>query len=173
LDPNNGYFFEVRMDVESSTDGSGWPGYNIGVLIFLQDASGRNLIIGATDPNSGTTYGHASGDWPAPGGWSGFLSGSFEMGGGFHTLRVEHPGGGADTVDIFYDGGLVADDLTMIAGSASNAQARLFFGNSGASSSGQAVYDYIAINTEIPEPASMASMASLAMGAMCLLRRRR
>ncbi len=164
LDPNNGYFFEVRMDVESSTDGAQWPGFNIGVVIFLEDSSGRNLVIHPNDPNSGTVYGYFSGNWGDAN------TGAHEMGGGFHTLRVEHPGGGADTVDIFYDGGLVADNFTMSAGSASNGQARLFFGNSGALSSGQAVYDYIGINQEIPEPASM---ALLGMGAMCLLRRRR
>ena len=160
LDPNKGYFVEWRVDVESSTDGPQWPGFNIGVYFWIEDASGRNIIVNPIDPNSGTVFGHRNA-------WGAAATGSFEMGGGFHTLRLEHPGGGANTIDIYYDGALVGDNVAMGVG---DGYARVYAGNGGALASGEAVYDYYVINTEIPEPASMALLAT---GALCLLRRRR
>jgi len=63
--------------------------------------------------------------------WGGEPVGSVDMSGGFHTIRFEHPGGNADTIDLFFDGNQVIDDFPMNAAS-SNSAARFFAGNGGA-----------------------------------------
>jgi len=166
LDASKGYFVEWKVDLTSSSDGAGWPGYNIGNFAWLEDSSGKHLTLHGDENNTDASKNfswYTGWDDPAP-------VGTVDMSGGFHTLRVENPGGDAGTIDFFFDGNQILDDHPMGGPDGGNGQARLMLGNGGASSVGEAVYDYIAINQEIPEPASL---ALLLMGAIFVMIRRR
>ncbi len=143
LDASQGYFVELSFDLVSSSDGPGWPGYNIGTFIWLEDSAGQNIVLSGLENNTSTNE-----NYRIHTGWSdpSEVVGTVDMSGGFHTIRLEHPGGNASTIDVFFDGSLVLDDQPM--GSEGNGFARFMVGNGGANSVGEAVYDYIAINQE-------------------------
>ena len=142
LDASKGYFVEWRVDLISSSDGAGWPGFNIGNVSYLEDSSTRTLYMSGIDPNTATSELYGIRDY-----WDEAPVATVDMSGGFHTIRLEHPGGNAETIDVFFDGIQVLDDHVMTP--TGDGFARFFTGNSGANSVGEAVYDYIVINQEI------------------------
>ena len=143
LDASQGYFVEWRVDLTSSSDGAGWPGYNIGSFAWIEDSSGQHMTFHGDENNTDASMNfswYTGWDDPNP-------VGTVDMSGDFHTLRFENPGGNAGTFDFFFDGNQILDDQPMGSGGG-NDQARLMLGNGGASSVGEAIFDYIAINQE-------------------------
>ena len=110
----------------------------------LEDSAGQNIILTGLESNTGTSEAYRFHS-----GWSDLSEAmaTVDMSGGFHTIRLEHPGGNASTIDVFFDGSLILDDQPMGTGDG-NGFARFLVGNGGANSVGEAVYDYIAINQE-------------------------
>ncbi len=149
----NGYFAEIRLlTLENSGD-------RFGHGLYLEDTTdgGVHALI---SPDKVEFY---DGDFSA---WPGADITVNYTPDDFHTIRMQ-VAPGAGTAEVFVDGvshGFI--DATQC--NVCNAQ--VGFGDGSSGSYGRSVVDYIVVNKEIPEPASL---VLLALGGLAMVRRRR
>ncbi len=150
LDPANNWFWEVRVKTISHVSANGG-----GVIVTAWGNDEHNVVFFPTQVNI-----HDD-NWPGTP-----LISVPVASGAFHTVRVEHAAGGGTQLRAFVDG---VDEGLFNATDTS--QLRFRFG--GLQSGGEAVWDHVVINQEIPEPSTLALLASGLLGLLCYAWRKR
>ena len=147
-----GFFIEAGINVTTTT------GTNGQVFISAGNDSNMGGVAVLNDEGGGQTRISLRSD-----SWSIVNGVTTVVPDGFHSVRVtQEPAG---DVLLTVDGGLVGSASPYNTGFGSS---ELRFGD--ANGGGEAVWDYVVVNTNIPEPASM---TLLALGGLAMLRRRR
>ncbi|MAE67456.1 MAG: hypothetical protein CMJ18_24610 [Phycisphaeraceae bacterium] len=136
-----GWFVEARLEILSHAGPGG--------ILLVRDPSGGILVnLRDNEYEVGVTGGETV---------------NVPISSGYHTLRLEMPAGGT-RVNVLVDGGLFGSVLTDSSGPEFN------FSDGNSSRALDANWDYVAVNEEIPEPATL---WLLGLGASMLLQRRR
>ncbi|MCC6422921.1 MAG: PEP-CTERM sorting domain-containing protein [Phycisphaerales bacterium] len=135
-----GWYIEWRVNPQN-TSGS------FGVGLYANDSAGGIQL--STDPS----------------GWGSWNGGSGSYATGYHIFRLTRAPGGSD-FQLQVDGGAPTTLSQYVPwGGASAMQ----WGDVSSGNSGQAEWDYVAVNSAVPEPTSL---ALLGLGATLLVRRR-
>lgn len=138
---SSGWFIEWRVDSQATSG-------TFGVGLYANDSAGGVQL--SIDPT----------------GWSSWNGGSGSYAAGYHTFLLTRAAGGSD-FQLQVDGGAATTVSQYVPwGGASAMQ----WGDVSSANSGQAVWDYVAVNGAVPEPASL---SMLALGGLMLVRRRR
>jgi hypothetical protein len=136
----SGWYIEWRINTTSTSS-------SYGVSMYANDSAGGILL--SLDPS----------------GWGSWNGGSGSYAAGYHTFRLTRAASGSD-FQFQVDGG-AATTLSQYAGWAGASDMQ--WGDGGSSAAGQAEWDYVTVNSAVPEPTSL---ALLGLGAGLFIRRR-